>query len=541
MNSSIIKKLSLISVAALLLILAVGGAARLKFQQVVANQEQGQVAVEALRLQLEADMLHDSVRGDVIAILYSMDHKISINNADAIKQLFEHTKQLKERIAANAVLKLSPTAAAAIRNVSTPLQNYIASAEKVAALVNTDPKAAEALLPEFQQAFNQLEEKMASVSDAIEADCAAAKRQNEALASSFHSLMVVMISASALLLAVFTAWLAKSIPRPFQKIVTELTRNSEMANEVASRVSASSHVLASGSSQQAASLEETSAALEEISSMIKRTADSTQTARHLGNDTRIAAENGAKDVKGMNHAMDEIKASSDNIAKIIKTIDEIAFQTNLLALNAAVEAARAGEAGAGFAVVADEVRSLAQRSAQSAKETSALISDSIAKSERGVEFSNKVALSLENIVAKARKMDELINEIAIASSEQTQGLSQVNSAVSQMDHVTQNAALSSREIADSSAALTELSSGLNSGIAQLSRLVGGVKADLPPTTEPNTPTPASPASKPCRPSVVSAKRTRSSDRIAKSAAASGIPFPTDGSDGQSMPGSFRDF
>src|SRR5258708_25224821 len=149
-------------------------------------------------------------------------------------------------------------------------------------------------------------------------------------------------------------------------------------------------------------------------------------------------------------AMNDINTSSDKVSKIIKVIDEIAFQTNILALNAAVEAARAGEAGLGFAVVADEVRNLAQRSAQAARETAEKIEDSIRKSEHGVELNAKVGLSLHEIVDKARKVDTLVAEIAQACKEQTQGISQINLAVTQMDKVTQTNAASAEESASAS-------------------------------------------------------------------------------------------
>src|SRR6185436_17915358 len=149
---------------------------------------------------------------------------------------------------------------------------------------------------------------------------------------------------------------------------------------------------------------------------------SAATAKTLAGETRSAAESGNDDMTAMREAMDAIKTSSRDIAKIIKTIDEIAFQTNLLALNAAVEAARAGESGAGFAVVAEEVRNLAQRSAQAARETTAKIEDSIKKSERGVVLNGKVASGLREIATKARQVDDLVAEIATASTEQNQGI-----------------------------------------------------------------------------------------------------------------------
>jgi methyl-accepting chemotaxis protein len=175
----------------------------------------------------------------------------------------------------------------------------------------------------------------------------------------------------------------------------------------------------------------------------------------------------------MHRAMDAIKHSSGDISKIIKTIDEIAFQTNILALNAAVEAARAGEAGAGFAVVADEVRSLAQRSATAAKETAAKIEDSIAKSEHGATVSTKVAAALTVIVEKARRVDTLVAEIANASHEQSQGITQINSAIGQMDKVTQSNAGNAEETASAAVELNTQSTTLRESVTELRRLVGG--------------------------------------------------------------------
>jgi methyl-accepting chemotaxis protein len=267
--------------------------------------------------------------------------------------------------------------------------------------------------------------------------------------------------------------ITRSITKPIKSVADALSAGAEQTAAAARQVSSSSQSLAEGSSEQAASLEETSASLEEISGMTKRNAESATQAKDLAGQTRTAADAGAADMEEMKRAMDAIKGSSDDISKIIKTIDEIAFQTNILALNAAVEAARAGEAGMGFAVVAEEVRNLAQRSAQSAKETAGKIEDSVRKSEHGVQICGKVAQSLNEIVGKARQVDTLVAEIAQASREQTQGIEQVNTAVSQMDKVTQSNAAGAEESAAAAEELSAQSVVLQESVAELISLVDG--------------------------------------------------------------------
>jgi methyl-accepting chemotaxis protein len=291
--------------------------------------------------------------------------------------------------------------------------------------------------------------------------------------SAAKSAMLIGILA-ALVLGFAAAWLiTHGTNRTLTSVATTLAAGAEQTAAAAAQVSASSQSLAEGASEQAASLEETSASLQEMASMTKRNAESATQAKDLSSQTRAAADTGAADMEQMKSAMDAIKASSGEIAKIVKTIDEIAFQTNILALNAAVEAARAGEAGAGFAVVAEEVRNLAQRSAQSAKETAAKIEDSVNKSDHGVQISAKVAASLQQIVERARKMDALVAEIAHASNEQTQGIGQVNTAVSQMDKVTQSNAGNAEETAAAAEELTAQAAVQRDAVAELLALVGG--------------------------------------------------------------------
>lgn len=211
--------------------------------------------------------------------------------------------------------------------------------------------------------------------------------------------------------------------------------------------------------------------------MTRRNAEHAQKANDLAKQARTAADKGVGHMQAMNKAMEGIKASGDDIAKIIKTIDEIAFQTNILALNAAVEAARAGEAGMGFAVVADEVRNLAQRSAQAAKETATKIEGAIIKSTQGVEISGDVAQTLNEIVIKARQVDELAAEVAGASREQTQGITQINAAVSEMDKVTQSNAAGAEESSAAAEELNAQADTLKHSVMELLRLVGGSRRE----------------------------------------------------------------
>jgi methyl-accepting chemotaxis protein len=290
--------------------------------------------------------------------------------------------------------------------------------------------------------------------------------------------VIIGVSLFALVLGVGVASLIiRSTNKVLQGVSSSLGSGADQTAAAAGQVSSSSQSLAEGASEQAASLEETSASLEEISSMTKKNAESAAMAKTLANETRQAAETGVASMTAMKQAMDAIKESSSSIAKIVKTIDEIAFQTNILALNAAVEAARAGEAGAGFAVVADEVRSLAQRSAQSAKETATKIEESVSRSEHGVQLSAKVALGFEEIVVKARKVDELVAEIATASNEQNQGIGQVSTAVSQMDKVTQSNAAGAEETASASEELNAQAEIMRESVRSLQQLVDGSQRD----------------------------------------------------------------
>jgi methyl-accepting chemotaxis protein len=351
------------------------------------------------------------------------------------------------------------------RDVARQMRQLNASGDHIAAAALVKSAAAPAFAA-YEQAVLELTSFNESYALESSEEIAGAIRQVRTVDLSLAAGSIVFAAGAAF-------WMTRRINRAIGEVAAALTETSTQVASAAGQVSAASQSLARGSSEQASSLEETSASLEEMASMTKRNAESARQANDLSTATRASADRGATHMGEMRRAMDAIKASSHDIAKIIKTIDEIAFQTNILALNAAVEAARAGEAGAGFAVVADEVRSLAQRSAQSAKETANKIEDAIRKSENGVAISGSVADALSDIVEKAREVDALVAEIAEASKEQSQGIDQLNSAVSQMDRVTQSNASNAEETASAAEELTAQAGAMRDAVEDLETLLHG--------------------------------------------------------------------
>ncbi len=370
---------------------------------------------------------------------------------------------------------------AALASVDKPLEDYIRSAEGIIALAAKDRAAAEAQWPAFSETFSQLEVAMGRTGDTVEASVKNVSTASNALVTQFRITVVTTLVLAVVSFSLLSWFITRGIVTGLDRIGRQLDLGARQLTESSREVSHSSQTLAESASEQAASLEETSASLEEISAMTKRNGESASNGKNLGREARDSASSGMERLGEltrtlnsiesatgeMQTAVQEMQTSSQEIAKIIKTIDEIAFQTNLLALNAAVEAARAGEAGMGFAVVADEVRALAQRSAQAAKDTSEKIESAVKRSELGGAASAKVVRSLTEVEATAqtiqqvftgivgqiKSLDEVISQIAAASQEQTQGIGEVNMAVSQMDKVTQSNAASAEENASAATVL----------------------------------------------------------------------------------------
>ncbi|MGR3177347.1 MAG: methyl-accepting chemotaxis protein [Candidatus Anammoxibacter sp.] len=270
--------------------------------------------------------------------------------------------------------------------------------------------------------------------------------------------------------------ITRSIVNPVNRVISNLTMGAEQLESASDQVSDASQQLAEGTTEQAASLEETSSMLEEMLTMTKMNADNAEQANSKSNEVRMAADKSKDSMVRMTEVIARIKASSDETAKILKTIDEIAFQTNLLALNAAVEAARAGEAGKGFAVVAEEVRNLAQRSAEAAKNTSKLIEESQLNADNGVVVSGEVSKVLNEIVNGVTEVSETISQLAESSREQTKGIEQVNSATSDLDQATQANAATAEESSAASEELSAQAKELNTVVQTLQTIVEGSSA-----------------------------------------------------------------
>ena len=287
------------------------------------------------------------------------------------------------------------------------------------------------------------------------------------------SVMTAVVGTLAGILAVFIGWvLTRTLTRRLRVSIDELKEASQQVATAAGEVENAAQSLAQGASEQSASIEETSAACTEINSVAVRNVDDANAMLKAMEGTREASESGRAAIDRMVGAMNELAKSNQQVAKVIRVIDEIAFQTNILALNASVEAARAGEAGMGFAVVADEVRNLAQRSAQAARETSDIIGRSVETTNAGLQHVNEVAEIVHAAAADSKSVHAMADDVCAGSTEQTKGLNQVSKALSQLEIMTQRIAATSEESAAASSELTFQAQRLNDVSHSLALMVG---------------------------------------------------------------------
>ena len=395
--------------------------------------------------------------------------------AEASRRIFrESSTTIKQALADIRPLLTAEQARQAAARIESELAQWLPAESELDRQVNAgDADGAVKTLIQKSTPLYETMGKDASELAAVERtnldkDVAAAGQQR----STARTLMLLLIVLGSLA-AVGSALAVRSSTATLRRVSTELLEGSQQIASGSGQVASASQSLAQGSSEQAASLEETSSSTVEITAITQKNAESTRTAAVQMMEAAQLVGDANINLEEMVRSMKDINGSSEKIARIIKVIDEIAFQTNILALNAAVEAARAGEAGMGFAVVADEVRNLAQRSAQAAKDTAALIEESIGKSKDGVGKLAVVAESIRRITGAVTQVKILVDQIDLGSQEQARGIEQIGGAVGQMEQVTQRNAASAEQ---SAAAAEEMSSQADAlkGIAwQLERLVSG--------------------------------------------------------------------
>jgi methyl-accepting chemotaxis protein/methyl-accepting chemotaxis protein-1 (serine sensor receptor) len=357
---------------------------------------------------------------------------------------------------------------AAIADLTGDLDGWQRANDEVARLVSAG-KAAEAAQVAKKsgdmyktQSRNATDDMVGREQDALQADLEAAKSRTASVRLMVFSGVVVALIVSLLVVRSVMAAI-RSLRRQSQ----DLREGTEHVVAAASQVATSAQALSQQSTHQAASLQETSASMEQMASMTRKNAENAVHAAGLATEVAQQVQDSNAALDEMVASMTAIRESSNKVAKIIKAIDEIAFQTNILALNAAVEAARAGEAGMGFAVVAGEVRSLAQRSAQAAKDTAILLEESIARSQEGTGRVEQVAQSISSITDNIRRVKGMVEEVRQASGQQAQGIDQVTQTLAQMESVTQTTAATAEE---SAAASEELNAQAETSMAVVRRL-----------------------------------------------------------------------
>jgi len=551
------------------------------------NLDQVRRSDELLASHLESDMMHDALRSDVFAALAATDPSTNIALADVLADLQEHATAFRSYIARSNELATTDEQRTALADVEAPLNQYIANANRIAALVQSDPSRARTELAAFMDQFAALEAAMARVSDVLSAAGARTQERAHGDEKMAVTLLTVVFALSILVFVMLAAAARRQVITPLRDMAAAMERlaggdhsgdalhalredeigalgralekfkaaaiekirvDSERERErsaaeaerkaaeaaaqarsealVAESFGAALSRLAKGdltfrieradlpaayrglqqdfnaavqqlraaiqkiganaacihggageitraaddlsrrTEQQAASLEETAAALDEITATVRKTADGANRANAVVSMAHVDAETSGKVVQETVAAMAEIEKSSKQISQIIGVIDEIAFQTNLLALNAGVEAARAGEAGRGFAVVASEVRALAQRSSEAAKEIKGLISASSQHVETGVDLVGEAGKALQLIVSKVGQISGLVSEIAASAHEQSTALAEVNTAINQMDQVTQQNAAMVEQSTAASHSLTQEANDLAALIQQ---------------------------------------------------------------------------
>lgn len=417
------------------------------------------------RRQINADLLDLALTNNVARkkmLIDDLTKRKEENN-----ELWEKYKSTKIDTVENEIIPKYETALTNWRSVQKVILNLL--------IANKNQQGYNLLLAN-ESLLDKVGEYLDKLAEDNRRDAEELKVENDNYAQTASILLTVTGLGSLALLISLGLMISKMITDPISRAVGTLTEGTNHVSSAATQVASASQHLAESTSQQAASVQETSATLEETSSMVYQNKENTQEAATLAKRAKEYAERSNNEIAKMSTSMTDLKDSSHEIAKIIKVIDEIAFQTNILSLNAAVEAARAGDAGKGFAVVAEEVRNLAQRSAQAAKDTAVIIESNINLSDGSVNLAKNVRESVEAIGEQATKVSDLLEEISIATNEQTLGIEQIHKAITQMESAQASNAQTADEAASASNTLQEQAINVKETVDSLIVLVEGEDA-----------------------------------------------------------------
>ena len=437
----------------------------------------------ALQASQLADMMHDAVRADAQLAYLGALEKTPERVAEADKGLKDHAATLDKAFADLKAMPLSKESLEAIAKAQPSVSKYLESAAAVVKASAADAFSAKALMPPLQAAFSALEDELAAMSGTIEKQGEAINSAAKAGVGQTRRLMIAALVLATAAMVIGSLWLERRISQPvahavsvaermaqgelqvsiepsgndetrqllnalermqssFAGIVRDVKANADKVASASTQIAHGNQDLSNRSGQQASALQQTAATMDQLGANVRNNADNAHQANQLAMGASSVARKGGEMMGQVVQTMSGINESSRKISDIISVIDGIAFQTNILALNAAVEAARAGEQGRGFAVVAGEVRSLAQCSADAAREIKALISASVQRVEQGSALVGQAGATMDEIVTAIRRVTDIVGEISTASVEQNSGVQEVGRAVSEMDKATQqNAAL----------------------------------------------------------------------------------------------------